>query len=319
MSPSHAKPDLATPVNMSLLHAKDTGYRFVQHTFRQPTPELISASTAHAQATAIQAYAKPRHYQVWMAIPEHKTGHQPFKNSVKNPVEVLYMLDGNAAIADLNSDTLLSLSESDPAPVLVFIGYQNPYRFDVDARAYDYTPPSLLSKTGIKEAFQEDGRERLNGGAEHFYKLIEQEIKPWVYQQLGEKPEQEALWGHSYGGLFVLYNLFQHPEAYQKYFSADPSLWWHGGEMVKYWLAYQNLPESQLSAQSQAKKLRLTFSQSLKQTATPAVAPIRPNEHDFARQLCTHFKKNCSYQFYNQSHGELFKTSLLDSLTSFEN
>ena len=33
MSASHAKPDLTTPVDMSVLHAKDSGYRFVHHTF----------------------------------------------------------------------------------------------------------------------------------------------------------------------------------------------------------------------------------------------------------------------------------------------
>ncbi|MGO1473340.1 MAG: alpha/beta hydrolase-fold protein [Psychrobacter sp.] len=82
-------------------------------------------------------------------------------------------------------------------------------------------------------AFQEEGRERLNGGAERFYALIE--IKPWVYEQLGEKPKQVTIWGHSYGGLFVLYNLFKHLEAYQQYFSADPSLWWQKGEMINYW------------------------------------------------------------------------------------
>jgi predicted alpha/beta superfamily hydrolase len=327
MSPSYAKPDLTKAVDMSLLHAKDTGYRFVYHTFSAPAPELPSSSVTDSQLKTLQAYAKPRHYQVWLAIPEQTTDHQLSNNSVKIPSKVLYMLDGNAAIDDLDKETLRSLSKSTtrkPAPALVFIGYQMPYRFDVDARAYDYTPPLLLAKNGLKNVFQEEGRERLNGGAEHFYTVIEKEIKPWVYEQLGEKPKQEAIWGHSYGGLFVLYSLFEHPESYQQYFSADPSLWWQDGEMTKYWRVFQNLPKTRLSDISKTKQVRLTFSQSLEQTTTPtvkfvttAVASTTLDKNDFAKQVCALFQENCSYQFYNQSHGEVLTTSLLESLKRF--
>lgn len=322
MSPSYAKPDLTKTVDMSLLHAKDTGYRFVYHTFNTPAPELLSSSITGSQSRTLQPYAKPRHYQVWLGIPQQRAAIQSHKSAINASSKVLYMLDGNAAIDDLDKDTLRLLSKSTPqksAPILVFIGYQTPYRFDVDARAYDYTPP-LLANTADNSAFQENGRDRLNGGAEHFYALIEREIKPWVYEQLGEKPEQEAIWGHSYGGLFVLYNLFKHPESYQQYFSADPSLWWQDGEMTRYWQAFQNLPETRLSDISKTKQLRLTFSQSLEQTTTPtanvttAVAPTILDKVDFAKEVCGILQENCSYEFYKQSHGEIFTTSLLESL-----
>lgn len=321
MSPSYAKPDLTKTVDMSLLHAKDTGYRFVYHTFIKPAPELPSSSVTDSQLKTLKAYAKPRHYQVWLAIPEQTTDHQLSNNSVKTPSKLLYILDGNAAIDDLDTETLRALSKYTPkksAPALVFIGYQTPYRFDVDARAYDYTPP-LLANTIDNSAFTEEGRERLNGGAEHFYGLIEKEIKPWVYEQLGEKPKQEAIWGHSYGGLFVLYNLFKHPEAYQQYFSADPSLWWQDGEMINYWQAYQNLPEAQLAdiSNNKHKQIRLTFSHSAEQTTIPVAVPTLMSKKEFAKEVCDHFEKSCSYQFYNQSHGEVFTTSLLESLKRF--
>lgn len=322
MSTSHAKPDLTTPVDLSMLHAKDTGYRFVHHTFMAPAPQIPYSGKPDLQTKTAQSYAKPRHYQVWLGIPEQPFAHKP-ANHASLPNKIIYMLDGNAAIDDLDKDRLHARSHSSPqnaAPILVFIGYQTPYRFDVDARAYDYTPPLLLTETGYKNAFQEDGRDRLNGGAEHFYSLIENEIKPWVYQQLGTKPKQEAIWGHSYGGLFVLYTLFKHPEAYEQYFSADPSLWWQDGEMTRYWRAYQDMPESHPSEQSKITQLRLTFSQSPKQTTTPvtveADVAIPLSKQAFAEEVCTHFKDNCRYQFFDQSHGELFKTSLLESLDS---
>lgn len=329
MSPSAAKPDLTKMVDMSLLTATDTGYRFVSHTFRAPAAKILSANETDTQSKSLQAYAAARYYQVWLAIPE-QTAEQPLSTdsktdsktdsgSVKTPSKVLYMLDGNAAIDDVDKDTLRLLAKSETpntAPALVFIGYQTPYRFDVTARAYDYTPP-LYARPA--KAFQEKGRERLNGGAAHFYELIEKQIKPWVYDQLGDIPEQEAIWGHSYGGLFVLYNLFKHPEAYQQYFSADPSLWWQNGEMINYWQAYQNLPKAQLAdiTNNKHKQIRLTFSHSPEQTTMPVVAPTLMSKKEFAKEVCEHFEERCSYQFYNQSHGEVFTTSLLESLKNF--
>ena len=329
MSPSAAKPDLTKMVDMSLLTATDTGYRSVSHTFRAPAAKILSANETDTQSKSLQAYAAARYYQVWLAIPE-QTAEQPLSTdsktdsktdsgSVKTPSKVLYMLDGNAAIDDVDKDTLRLLAKSETpntAPALVFIGYQTPYRFDVTARAYDYTPP-LYARPA--KAFQEKGRERLNGGAAHFYELIEKQIKPWVYDQLGDIPEQEAIWGHSYGGLFVLYNLFKHPEAYQQYFSADPSLWWQNGEMINYWQAYQNLPKAQLAdiTNNKHKQIRLTFSHSPEQTTMPVVAPTLMSKKEFAKEVCEHFEERCSYQFYNQSHGEVFTTSLLESLKNF--
>lgn len=324
MSPSYAKPDLTTPVDMSLLHAKDSGYHFIHHDFSAPAPKLSPSITAHS--TTIQAHAKPRHYRVWLAIPKQLIIYKNSESSVKVPTKALYILDGNAAIDDLDKDTLRSLSKSTPksaAPALVFIGYQIPYRFDVDARAYDYTPP-LIAKKGHQSGFQEHGRERLNGGAESFYELIEQQIKPWVYEQLGTKPSQEGIWGHSYGGLFVLYSLFEHPEAYQQYFSADPSLWWQDGEMTKYWQAYQKSPKVMLLDNHENKQLRLTFSETLEKKAkvesnhNTAATSATLNKQDFAQETCNYFQENCSYQSYQQSHGELFETSLLDSLKRFK-
>lgn len=319
MATSYAKPDLTTPVDMSWLQADDTGYHIVSQDFHALAPTLSTTVAATSQKT--QTYATPRHYRVWLAIPKKPTS----QNTAKNPTKILYILDGNAAIDDLNSDMLRSLSLSKPkgrTPVLVFIGYQTPYRFDVNARAYDFTPP-LLSKTGDDSAFQEVGRERLNGGAEQFYTLIETEIKPWVYAQLGNKPTQEAIWGHSYGGLFVLYNLLEHPEAYQQYFSADPSLWWHKGEMFKYWQTHQNRSTakltnaSKLADTSKTKQIHLTFSQSPQKTATPAAPSTMMSKKDFAEEVCDSFQENCRYQFYNQSHGEVFTTSLRESLRAF--
>lgn len=347
----HAKPDLTTPVDMQLLHHKESGYRFVTQHFNQPAPtlnwqlgDMDSASASlttplrslATPASPLQQYAKPRNYQVWLAIPDNYRPDNPDNR-------VLYLLDGNAVIDELDTDILRALakldtSQSTPssAPVLVMIGYQTPYRFDIDARAYDYTPPLLKQSATMfvansasmmsapnsppsegtlpaalqPDAFKEKNRDRLNGGAEHFVQLIESQIKPWVYQQLGGRPKVEGLWGHSYGGLFVLYNLFTHPQAYDYYFSADPSLWWQNSEIIRYWQDYQQVPAAQQPPAKQL-QIRLTFSNS-------QGADAQMNKADFAQAICTHFAEQCRSQSYEQSHGELFPTSLKLALQQFD-
>lgn len=315
---SYAKPDLTTPVDMSLLHAKDIGYRFVTQRFDQSAPSISGAQLPIK-------FAKPRHYQVWLAIPKDYQADNPNN-------KVLYMLDGNAVIGELNKEMLNELTKAsssanttNTAPALVMIGYQTPYRFDIDARAYDYTPPLLMThhdKNLQPDAFKEQNRDRLNGGAEHFYHLIEEQIKPWVYGQLGHKPQTEGIWGHSYGGLFVLYNLFEHSKAYDYYFSADPSLWWQNSEIINYWQSYQSKSTSLASTPTLASttastkavanhgRIYLTFSQAQART-TPLSKP------EFAQAICAHFAPHCYYQSYEQSHGELLPTSLKQALQVF--
>lgn len=337
-APSYAQPDLTTPIDFSLLHSQETSYRFVTQSFNQPAPQL---DTMDKEAQKLAELAKPRHYQVWLAIPE---GYDSSR-----PANVLYLLDGNGVLDDLEEATLRDLAEQNSAlsteqkqpPILVLIGYQTPYRFDVMARAYDYTPP-LLTSTGINTAFQETGRARLNGGAETFYTLIEDEIKPWVAQTLGTAPTSEAIWGHSYGGLFVLYTLLKHPEAYQHYYSADPSLWWQDGEMTQYWQTYQASATAHSKPQgtnklSPRKTIRITFSGDTATVASRAAAiaePVAPvlnqqamtpadqDKQQFAKEVCQYFatqqQAECSYQQYKQSHGKLFTSSLLDTLKRFK-
>ena len=92
--------------------------------------------------------------------------------------------------------------------------------------------------------------------------------------------------------------------------------------MIKYWQAYQTRPASQLADVSKANHLRLTFSRSPKQTTATldrqsdtSEAPL--SKQAFAKEVCTYFKTHCSYQTFEQSHGEVFTTSLLESLKRF--
>ncbi|MBV7486368.1 prolyl oligopeptidase family serine peptidase [Bordetella sp. BOR01] len=138
---------------------------------------------------------------------------------------VLYLLDGNA--------TLQALADAGerPAAVLVGIGYDIDARLDVQARAWDYTPrPPGSDGQGAPDPRQPGRR---NGGADAWLDLIQQRVKPLVQAAAPVDTARQTLYGHSYGGLFVLHALRTQPQAFQRYVAASPSLWWHAPHMAE--------------------------------------------------------------------------------------
>lgn len=84
--------------------------------------------------------------------------------------------------------------------MIVAVGYQTNLPFDLNSRAYDYTPAAESRKTDLHS-----GRfSRKSGGSNNFRQLLETRIAPKVEQGLNIDRQRRGLWGHSYGGLFVL-------------------------------------------------------------------------------------------------------------------
>lgn len=200
-APATAQPDLTQKVGATVADTPSAIYRFEQW--------------------QLDAADGERHYRVQMAVPRRAPPPSGYP--------VLYLLDGNAAFAALTATQLQALDDSGTPPVLVAIGYQTELRFDTTARAYDYTPPVA----GEGPTMDNAASGRRGGGADIFFDLIEQRIKPAVRERAAVDAARQSLWGHSYGGLFVLHTLLRHPAAFQRYIAADPSFWWHDGYILQ--------------------------------------------------------------------------------------
>lgn len=150
-----------------------------------------------------------RHYRIFFAIPRQAPATRGYP--------VLYTTDGNAQLPLLMQ---LYTPNMGPAPLIVSIGYPVDTEYSLSDRTRDYTPKA-------------DGDDFKNGGgAECFYQFIEHQVKPLVEQRYSVNKQQQTLSGHSFGGLFALYILFNHPTAYQHYVAASPSIWWGDGIVV---------------------------------------------------------------------------------------
>jgi ferri-bacillibactin esterase len=66
------------------------------------------------------------------------------------------------------------------------------------------------------------------GGLDAFLNVIEAEVKPRVAKMAPIDLSNQAIFGHSAGGLAVLHALFIEPNAFRTFIAASPSIWWNG-------------------------------------------------------------------------------------------
>ncbi|MCP3738155.1 alpha/beta hydrolase [Rossellomorea sp. BNER] len=160
-----------------------------------------------------------REYQIFVYTPNEEPPPTGFP--------VIYLLDGNSIFATVVEAIRIQSRRPErtgvgPA-VVVGIGYPIEAPFSSE-RFYDYT----LGKPEIDIPTQSDGTPwPKHGGAEEFFTFIEEELKPTIHQTYKINPKKQTLFGHSLGGLFVLFTLFSNPAAFQTYIAGSPSIHWN--------------------------------------------------------------------------------------------
>lgn len=244
-----------------------------------------------------------RHYRVYLGIPRSSG-----RSASGHPV--LYLLDGNAVEDDLERADLEPLAE---LPVLVMLGYATEQRFEVESRAFDYTPgPPLRDVEGP----------RAGGGAEAFLRLLVDQVKPEVERRVMIDASRQTLWGHSFGGLFALFVLSHAPETFQQYAVADPALWWADGALFRQM-------QQQVSAQAAGRHLlvmragaearRPVLSEEQKKRLEERQRATQSVPSDAALVLLRHLVATAAVQGHYReypglSHGPLFRASVLPAL-----
>ncbi|MBQ0822414.1 alpha/beta hydrolase [Microvirga sp. HBU67558] len=198
MSALHAQPDLRLRSGTALWEAPSSTHRFAQRRFDS--------------ADGL------RHYRAFVAV--------PLANPPAEGWPAIVMLDGNAAFDDLRQADL----DHVPGTVLIGIGYETGGRHDVNARTQDYTPPvPPEDRAGPDDP---DPSEKV-GGADIFLDLLAERLLPELAKDFSLDPARRSLWGHSYGGLFVIHALFRQPDLFRSYCAVSPSLWWHAPLMLR--------------------------------------------------------------------------------------
>lgn len=242
-----------------------------------------------------------RIYKVWLGIPKATSKEKKYYS--------IFMLDGNSAMSYLDEPLLKTLTEQKNTPVLVAIGYKTNLPFETASRSLDYTPADLSSQ---QPAPDPRNPERMSGGSADFLNIIISEIAPWVEQHAQLDTNNRAIWGHSYGGLFVLDSLLN-SEYFSHYFAASPSLSWADQRIMT------KIKNSQI--QSPKQKHLWLMEGDLFNLPTQQQSPnFDSNGINNNRKILSIFDQqgiDAKFLIYpNLKHGEVFKASLLDVLSN---
>ena len=90
-------------------------------------------------------------------------------------------------------------------------------------------PETLTSKINDKNR---DLVDEAKSGAADFSNFIEAGLIPYVENNY-RATNYRTLIGHSYGGLFTIYTLLNHPYLFSNYLAIDPSLDWDDQKLIK--------------------------------------------------------------------------------------
>ncbi len=182
---------------------------------RAPRPVSFASSRQIDFASKVDR----RRYRAQIAI--------PFGPPPAGGYPVLYVLDGGAYFASFADAARLrgALAGELETAVVVGVGYPDADMGEVLRRRYYNLTPTQQDEATL--AIDRASMGPVNGGgAAQFLRIIESEVKPRVASLLPVNPARASLYGHSLGGLFTLYTLFNRPAAFQTYLSLSPSIWW---------------------------------------------------------------------------------------------
>lgn len=216
-------------LTFSLLMA--TPLAFAQPTTSSSNKAPLKSQTNIQQSFVIASKYTKHDYLIQISVPAGEAPSAGFP--------VLYVLDGNAAFdsaANISKSVGGGANRLGLSPVaIVAIGYPQQNSFDVEKRALDYTPKASAE-------FQKQAKYTY-GGADQFIQFIEKELKPAIQTKIKVNSQQQSLFGHSFGGLFVLHTFFSQPQMFQRYIAASPSLWFDNYALLNRqadWLKNQN-------------------------------------------------------------------------------
>lgn len=168
------------------------------------------------------------------------TGGAPYRIFMRRPPgdapaagwPVLYLLDGNAifatAVEALRAQAPWPLGTGIRDAVVVAIGYPTEAAYDSVRRSWDLGPPPGQTFPPHTEG----GPPVRTGGADLFLAFLTDVVKPEIASRVPVDSGCQALFGHSFGGLFTLHGLFQRPDAFTHWIAVSPTIWWNDGALL---------------------------------------------------------------------------------------
>ncbi len=208
---------------------------------------LVSAAVALAAPLSAQASASPVHTPFVRSDSEQwdltsKITGRTYRIYVATPTAppppggypVVYLTDGDFTFRTAaEAEMFMSAGMQTKPAIIVAIGYGKGLDAAILARFTDLTPsaadPAMDAQLQAMPMF----KGATYGEAEGFYRFLNNELRPQIEADYKTDRSDNALFGHSLGGLFALHVLFDHPEAFRTYVIGSPSILWNHDAILK--------------------------------------------------------------------------------------
>ena len=193
---------------------------------------LPAAQIPDTEVRILRSSQVKQDYRISIALP-YEYSDFPEKN-----YPTVYILDANLYFGMFTEISRMLYLCGKTETIIVGIGYpldlplEDSFNEVMALRALDLTPV-------VDEAY-EDGRAKLGvpikgtGGASKFLSFLADDVIPMVEAEYRTAVSDRTLVGHSFGGLFALYTLFQNPTLFRNYIAGSPYLFFGDGTLFDY-------------------------------------------------------------------------------------
>ncbi|MGH8027118.1 MAG: alpha/beta hydrolase [Pseudoxanthomonas sp.] len=191
------------------------------------SPKGITQEAQAEPASAPPGYTLPS-TQVWDLASDSGEAYRIFvslPSEGEAPADgypVLYVLDGNAYFASFAQARWVQEYLPTGKAIIVGVGYPTDEAYDV-RRLNDFTAPLLDPPP---RQWRELAQYK-SGARKQFLDFMTGKLRTEISRRYKVDPDRHSLFGHSLGGLFALYALYERPEAFHSIVAASPSMEWN--------------------------------------------------------------------------------------------
>jgi predicted alpha/beta superfamily hydrolase len=143
---------------------------------------------------------------------------ETYKPGSAEKYEVIYLTDGEWAL-DLFSYIYKFAQGENFVPPAIIVAVPNSYINKANQRDRDFLPAHVPEPA-------------ISGGAANFLSFFKNELIPYVDKTYPTNGTN-SIYGHSYGGLFVLYALLSEPQLFGSYYATDPPFRFNNDYLIK--------------------------------------------------------------------------------------
>jgi predicted alpha/beta superfamily hydrolase len=192
---------------------------------------LPAAQIPDTEVRVIKSKFTKQEYRISIALPYE------YHDLPDKKYQTVYILDSNLYFGMFTEISRMLYLCGLVETIIVGIGYpinlplEEGFSEIMSLRAFDLTP--------VEDKAYEDERAQLGmtektGGASKFLSFLADDVIPMVEAEYRTAATARTLVGHSFGGLFALYTLFQKPKLFQNYIAGSPYIFFGDGALFDY-------------------------------------------------------------------------------------